>query len=40
MSPSPDTTTEEQEAINLYVLLSDMKYQLDLKAKEVQRFIE
>lgn len=39
-SPSPDPTTEDQEAINLYILLSDMKYQLDSKSKEVQRYIE
>ena len=42
-SASPDEAAgpkSDEEAISLYVVLSDMKHQLDSKSKESQRFIE
>ena len=39
-SASPEPAREDEDAINLYIVLSDMRYQLDSKTKEVQRFIE
>ena len=39
-SASPEPAKEDEDAINLYIVLSDMRYQVDSKSKEVQRFIE
>ena len=39
-SASPEPAREDEDAINLYIVLSDMRYQLESKTKEVARFIE
>ena len=40
-SSSPnERAKEDEEAINLYIVLSDIKHQLDSKSKEVSRYIE
>ena len=37
---SAASAKEDEDTINLYIVLSDMKYQLDSKSKEVQRYVE